>query len=251
LNYVNKQARPVVLVTGAARRIGAVIAQYLHEVGFRVAIHCHKSYPQALALAQELNQQRADSAAVFQADLMIKEATTRLLDETIQWAGQLNVLVNNASVFIKTPVDMSEADACWDVLFTTNVKAPFWLSNAAYPHLKRQQGCIVNITDIHAASPLKGYAVYCQSKAALTMQTKALARAFAPEIRVNAVAPGAIAWPEDDNALNSKIKQKIIEEIPLQRHGEPIFIAQAVLALVNNPYITGQILSVDGGRSLE
>lgn len=250
MNYANKQAAPVVLVTGAGRRIGAAIAQHLHDAGFSVAIHCYRSNSEALALAHQLNQQRANSAAVFSANLMVSDEVIKLLTETLQWAGHLNVLVNNASIFLKTPKDVSEQGTVWDALFTTNVKAPFWLSTAAYPYLKLQQGSIINITDVHAERPLKDYSMYCQSKAALSMQTKVLAREFAPDVRVNAIAPGAIAWPEGGNALNSELKQKIIEKIPLQRHGHPQHIANAVLALIENPYITGQTLAVDGGRGL-
>ena len=138
----------------------------------------------------------------------------------------------------------------WNVLFDIHVKAPFLLSLAARPLLAKQSGAIINITDIHAETPLKGYSVYCQSKAALEMQTKSLARELAPEIRVNAIAPGAIIWPEHSNTLNAETQEKIITKIPLKKHGAPEYVAKAVLALAANSYITGQILKVDGGRSL-
>ncbi len=248
LNQANKQA-PVALVTGAARRIGAAIARHLQQKGFRVVIHYHHSFDEACAVAHDLNQRQANSALTLAADLTLKAATTQLISNTINWAGQLDLLVNNASIFKKTRADtLDEAD--WDTLFTTNVKAPFWLSHAAYPHLKLQGGSIVNITDIHAEHPLKDYAVYCQTKAALTMQTKALAREFAPHVRINAIAPGAIAWPEQDNALSDATRQQIIAKTPLRQHGNPLFIAQAVLGMAENPFITGQTLNVDGGRSL-
>lgn len=249
MNHANKQAARVALVTGAARRIGAAIAQDLHQAGFRVAIHCHQSQLEALALARDMNQHRPDSALVLTADLTIKKAAIQLIDETISWAGQLDLLVNNAAVFISTQDNVLD-DEQWDALFITNVRAPFWLSQTAYPYLKTKKGAIVNITDIHADRPLKGYSVYCQSKAALSMQTKTLAREFAPNVRVNAVAPGAIVWPEHDNMLSEELQQKIIAKTPLKQHGNPAFIAQAVLALATNPFITGQILCVDGGRSL-
>lgn len=249
MNHANKQDVRVAVVTGAARRIGATIAQYLHQAGFRVVIHCHQSTLAAHALAQEMNQHRPDSALVLTADLTIKREAITLVEETIQWANRLDLLVNNAAIFAATPVGTLD-DEQWDALFTTNVRAPFWLSQTAFPHLAIQKGSIINITDIHADRPLKGYSVYCQSKAALTMQTKTLAREFAPDVRVNAIAPGAITWPEHDNALNEELQQNIIARTPLKQHGNPAFIAQAVLALIDNPFITGQTLSVDGGRNL-
>ena len=249
MNNANTQAERVALVTGAGRRIGAGIAHYLHQAGFRIVIHCHQSVVAAHALAQNMNQQRADSALVLTADLTIKDAAIKLIHEANNWTGQLNLLVNNAAIFASSPPDELDIEH-WDALFTTNVKAPFWLSHTAYPYLATQHGSIINLTDIHADRPLKGYSVYCQSKAALSMQTKALAREFAPKVRVNAIAPGAIAWPEHNNALSDDLQQKIIAKTPLQQHGDPLFIAQAVLAIADNPFITGQILNVDGGRSL-
>ena len=249
MNHANKQAARVVIITGAARRIGASIAQYLHQAGFRVAIHCHKSQAAAVALAKNLNSHRPDSAVVLTADLMVKQATIKLIDDTLQWAGRLDLLVNNAAIFASTPLDPLDNDH-WNTLFTTNVQAPFWLSQKAYPFLALQKGAIINITDIHADRPLKGYSVYCQSKAALTMQTKTLAREFAPNVRVNAIAPGAIVWPEHDNEISEALQQKIIARTPLKQHGNPAFIAEAVLAIAQNPFITGQSLCVDGGRSL-
>ena len=237
------------MVTGAARRIGATIAHYLHQAGFRVVIHCHHSQKAAHALAFDMNRHRSDSALVLTADLTIKEAAIQLIQDTMDWAGQLNLLVNNAAVFMTTSMDALN-DEQWDALFNINVKAPFWLSQMAYPFLAQNKGSIINITDIHAERPLKGYSVYCQSKAALTMQTKSLAREFAPQVRVNAIAPGAIAWPEHDNVLGEDVQQKIIAKTPLKQHGNPAFIAQAVLAIMDNPFITGQVLGVDGGRGL-
>lgn len=249
MNQANKQAVRVALITGAARRIGAAIAQHLHEAGFKVVIHCHHSLAEAKRLAQAMNQQRPDSAHVLQQDLCDPKAAKRLIEAAIAFTGRLDLLVNNASIFTKTSfAEFNQQN--WDNLFATNVRAPFQLSLVARPYLAAQQGQIINITDIHSETPLMDYAEYCQSKAALTMQTKALAREFAPEVRVNAVAPGAIVWPENDNALNGQIQEKIIAQTPLKRHGEPLFIAQAVLALVENAFITGQILKVDGGRSI-
>jgi pteridine reductase len=249
LNQAGKQVNKVALVTGAARRIGAAIVKQLHQADFRVAIHCHHSLAEAQVLAQTLNQQRPGSALILQKDLGTPVVAKELIAAVVDWAGRLDLLVNNASLFKRSDCSVfNETD--WDSLFTTNVKAPFLLSLAAHPYLALQQGAIINLTDVHADKPLKNYAVYCQSKAALAMQTKALAREFAPKVRVNAVAPGAIVWPEHENVLSIELQQQIIAQTPLKRRGEPIYIAQAVLALAENLFITGQILHVDGGRGI-
>lgn len=249
MDYTSKQADKVALITGSARRIGAAIAVALHKAGFRVAIHCHHSLTEANRLVGELNTLRADSACAFQADLSSDGACVGLTAAVINWAGALNLLVNNASLFVKSEHGEFNAKD-WQDLFRLNVQAPYELSMASHTALALVNGSIINITDIHAATPLKHYAVYCQTKAALLMQTKALAKEFAPDIRVNAVAPGAIAWPENANALDDAIRQKIIAKTPLRCHGDPDYIARAVLALVDNPFITGQVLNVDGGRSI-
>ncbi len=232
---------PTVLVTGSARRIGAAIATYLHHQGFRVILHCHHSIDAATSLANLLNGKRQNTVKILTADLRNKDELQQLLIDGVAWAGRLDTLVNNASVFSK-----HEAD--WDDMFHVNVKAPFWLSQFARPYLNASHGCIVNITDSHADKPLKDYAMYCQTKAALAMQTKALAREFAPDIRVNAVAPGAIAWPEGNNALSLQKKQTILAKTLLKCHGDPIFIAKAVYGLIENTFVTGQTWIVDGGR---
>lgn len=249
MNPLNTQALKVALITGAARRIGAAIAKHLHQAGYKVIIHCRSALVEAQQLAQHLNQQRPNSAFVLQGDLCEHHAVKELLSSTIAWAGRLDLLVNNASVFRRTGLTELD-DNVWDDLFDSNVKAPFLLSLAARPFLTKQQGAIINLTDIHADRPLKDYAVYCQTKAALAMQTKALAREFAPQVRVNGIAPGAIVWPEEDNALSFELQHEIVGKTLLKRHGDPLFIAQAVLALAENPFITGQILNVDGGRSI-
>lgn len=249
LNRCNKQEAKVALVTGSARRIGAAIVRHLHEDGYNVVIHCNSSVKEAQSLSHELNQVRAHSALVVKQELTKKSAVPMLLQALMQWSGRLDVLVNNASVFIRSEEgEFKEED--WRRQFLVNVQIPYFLSVATRSLLAAADGCIINITDIHAERPLKGYAVYCQTKAALDMQTKALAREFAPQIRVNAVAPGAIAWPELDNALNPTQQEQIINKTALKRHGEPQYIAQAVLALIKNPFITGQIVRVDGGRSI-
>ncbi|MDP3268602.1 MAG: pteridine reductase [Legionella sp.] len=249
MNQANKQEAKVALVTGGARRIGAAIVRHLHGAGYKVMIHCHFSLTQAHDLANEFNNQRPNSAFVIQRDLAEHEMAQEILTTVQEWSGRLDLLVNNASLFIRSDCSGFNDDD-WKILFDINVKAPFLLSLAAQPLLKMRRGVIINLTDIHAEKPLKGYSVYCQTKAALEMQTKSLAREFSPEIRVNAVAPGAIAWPEDANSLTSAAQQKIIAKTPLKSHGNPEYIAQAVLALADNPFITGQIMKVDGGRSL-
>ncbi|WED42768.1 pteridine reductase [Legionella cardiaca] len=249
MNQANKQAAKVALVTGSARRIGAAIVNKLHQANFKVVIHCHQSLTEAEVLATTLNKQRPDSAYVVCSNLNSIKAVEEILTKTLNWAKRLDVLVNNASVFNRTDLTIVDEQE-WNNLFDINVKFPFFLSLAARSQLAKNHGAIINITDIHGRMPLKGYAVYSQTKAALAMQTKALAREFAPEVRVNAIAPGAIAWPEHDNVLNIETQQKIIAKTPLKRHGSPEFVAQALLGLVENPFITGQILNVDGGRSI-
>ncbi|WP_454784918.1 pteridine reductase [Legionella sp. WA2024007413] len=249
MNPTNKQEVKVALITGGARRTGAAIVKKLHSAGYKVIIHCHQSLTEAHALAAGLNEQRPYSAFVLQRELNEPGAAEEIMSTVQDWAGRLDLLVNNASVFLRTEFTaFSEID--WHALFNIHVKAPFLLSLAARPLLAKESGAIINVSDTHAEKPLKGYSVYCQSKAALEMQTKSLAREFAPEIRVNAVAPGATIWPEHSNILTQETQEKIIAKIPLKKQGDPEYIAQAILALAENPYITGQILKVDGGRSL-
>ena len=249
MNHVNKQDTRVALVTGAAKRIGKAIAHHLHQAGYCVVIHYHNSHEEARRLVDDLNRIRKNSAWLLRADLTQKQQAIDLITQTIDCATRLDLLVNNASVFLKTEANALDDDH-WDVLFTTNVQAPFWLSQTAHPFLAAHYGCIINITDIHAESYLKGYPVYCQTKAALLAQTRALASDFAPRVRVNAIAPGAIAWPEQDNALSLEQQKKVIANTALKQHGDPLYIAEAVLAISDNRFITGQTLRVDGGRGL-
>lgn len=235
------------LITGAARRIGAAIARLFHARGWRVALHCHASVKEAEALKHALCQVRAASACVLRADLCDAQAVSMLIPETLAVWGRLDVLVNNASCFLRTEDAMS---AAFQEMLALHVTTPWTLVMAAREALSRSEGAIINLTDIHAERPLKDYSLYCQTKAALKMQTMALAKILAPHIRVNAVAPGAIAWPEGDNALNEEKKAAIIAKTPLARHGHPQFIAEAVFMMATNRFITGQSLAVDGGRSL-
>jgi len=249
LNLQNKQEAKVALITGGARRIGAAIVKTLHDAGYSVVIHCRFSLKEAHVLAEQLNQQRMNSAFVIQRELTEPQAAQEMIHTVKEWAGRLDLLVNNASVFLRTNCSaFNEAD--WSMLFETNVKVPFMLSLEARSLLSQHLGAIINITDIHGERPLLDYSLYCQTKAALEMQTKTLAREFSPSVRVNSVAPGATLWPEDANVLSELEQQKILDKTPLKNHGNPDFLARAVLALAENPYITGQTLKVDGGRSL-
>lgn len=238
----------VVLVTGAARRIGAGIASRLHEEGASVAIHYRNSLDAADALVSRLNSARDNSAMAIQADLLDTASLPQLASQVAAWQGRLDVLINNASSFYPTPTgEITESG--WDDLVGSNLKAPLFLSQAALPELRRARGCIVNLIDIHARRPLKDHPVYGSAKAGLAMLTLSLAKDLAPEVRVNGVAPGAILWPEDD--MSDATKQSILEQIPMGRAGEPADIADCVVYLVRDAgYVTGQIIAVDGGRSI-
>jgi len=238
----------VVLVTGAARRIGAAIVTRLHANGARVAIHYRGSNDEARRLAASLNEQRPDSANTFQADLLRAEDIGSLVENVVAWGGRLDALVNNASTFYPTPVGtITEKE--WDDLVGSNFKAPLFLSQAAAPHLRKTGGGIVNIVDIHAQRPLRDHPVYGPAKAALAMLTRSLAKDLAPDIRVNGVSPGAILWPEDGMSESNQLT--ILRQVPLKRAGDPDDIAGCVLFLLRDaPYVTGQIIAVDGGRSI-
>lgn len=236
-----------VLITGAANRIGAEITKALHADGFDVVIHYNRSETQAGALVSELNNCRRESAASVSADLLDDGAVDRIIKTVSEFNNRLDVLINNASSFFATPVTTTTREQ-WDDLVGTNMQAPYFLSQQLLPYLKKQKGCIINITDIHASRPLKDYPVYSAAKAGLTMLTMALARELAPEIRVNGIAPGAIMWPD---SLGKETKDAILSGTALGRMGDPGDIADAVRYLINNAgYVTGQILTVDGGRSI-
>lgn len=238
----------VILVTGAARRIGAAIVTRLHENGARVAFTYRSSRDEARKLAATLNNERSESATTLQADLLNTAGLATVIDSVVDWGGQLDALVNNASAFYPTPVG-SITEEQWDELVGSNVKAPLFLSQAAAPFLRKSHGNIVNIVDIHAQRPLLNHSVYGSSKAALAMLTRSLSKDLAPEIRVNGVSPGAILWPED--GMTDAVKQTILRQVPLERAGDPDDIASCVLYLLRDAtYVTGQIIAVDGGRSV-
>ena len=237
----------VVLITGGGKRVGAAICRRLHVAGANLMLHYRSSAGEARLLQAELNHQRANSVALIQADLLDVAKLPSLVEQTLQTFGRLDGLVNNASSFFQTPVGEITV-AGWNDLLGTNVQAPLFLSQAAAPALRKAQGAIVNITDIHAERPLKNYVVYSIAKAALVGLTRSLARELAPEVRVNAVAPGPILWP-DDEAFNEVSRQRIISHTPLRREGRPDDIAAAVKFLLADAlYVTGDTLNVDGGR---
>ena len=239
----------VVLVTGGAKRVGAAIARRLHRGGANLMLHYRSSEREAKALRTELNAARADSVALVQADLLDVAGLPEIVRNTVGRFERLDALVNNASTFFPTPVgEMTPAN--WETLIGANLRAPLFLSQAAAPHLKKTGGAIVNITDIHAERPLKSYVVYSVAKTGLAGLTRSLARELAPEVRVNAVAPGAIVWPED-SSWDDLTRQRIVSHTLLRRTGEPDDIARAVYYLIAEaPYVTGQTIAVDGGRSI-
>jgi len=242
-----KLAGKTALITGAARRIGAAVARRLHAEGMNVVLHYRASEQEAQALCQVLNAARRDSAMLAQADLANPGSFDSLIKTALQW-GSLDLLVNNASVFYPTPIGkVGESD--WEELMGSNLKAPFFLSQAGAPHLKQSHGAIINMLDIHARRPLREHTLYSTAKAGLAMLTLSLARELGPEVRVNGVAPGPILWPAQ--GLDPQAKQAIIDNTALKRSGSPDDIAAAIVYLVRDAdYVTGQILAVDGGRSI-
>jgi pteridine reductase len=241
-------AGKTVLITGAARRIGATIARTLHAAGADVLLHYRHSQDAAETLARELSAAREGSVRILQANLLDLDKLPALITAAVEAFGRLDVLVNNASTFYPTPVG-AISSAQWDDLMGINVRAPLFLSQAAAPALRKSAGLILNLVDIHGARPLKRYPVYCTAKAALAMLTHSLARELAPHIRVNGIAPGPVLWPEDEP--DPAMKEKIIAQTLLQRQGTPQDVARTALFFATEaPFITGQILAVDGGRSV-
>lgn len=241
-------AGKVALLTGAARRIGAETTRTLHAAGANVVIHYRSSSQDAERLQAQLNAIRADSCFLVQGDLLKTAQIPALITQTLEQAGRLDILVNNASTFYPTPLDTLTSQQ-FDDLIGTNLKAPLFTAQAAAPHLQASNGCIINIVDIHGFRPLKDYPAYCAAKAGLLMLTQSLARELGPDVRVNGVAPGAILWPEMSE--NHAMHADIVKKTALQREGSPEDIAKAVLFLARDAdYITGQVIPVDGGRML-
>lgn len=240
--------RPVVLITGAARRVGATIARTLHAAGYDVALHCRHSRAELDALIAELEAVREHSTLALQADLAEVAHLPELVAATLARFGHLDGLVNNASAFQATPIG-TVTPAQWDDLFAANARAPLFLAQAAAGHLAARRGAIVNLVDIYAERPLPQHSVYCMAKAALAMATLALAQDLGPEVRVNGVAPGAVMWPESGKGYADRAK--LIAQTPLARAGTPEDVAGAVLWLLRDaPFVTGQIIRIDGGRLL-
>ncbi len=240
----------VVLITGGAKRVGAAICRELHAHGASLMIHYNTSTADARALQAELNLQRANSVAIIQGNLLNIAIMANLVAETVKQFGKLDVLINNASSYYSTEIGkISEEN--WHDLVGSNLKAPMFLAQAAATELRKNHGCIVNITDMHIERPKKGYVVYSVAKAGLVTLTKSLAHELSPEVRVNAVAPGPVQWPENNPQFDEVYRQRVISQTLLKKIGEPQDIAKAVKFLVADaPFITGHVLAVDGGRSL-
>ncbi len=236
------------LITGGARRIGAAISRHLHAAGMNLSLHYHRSATEAQALAAELNAQRPASVQLLSADLRHTAGLAAVVHNSLDRWGRLDVLINNASSFYPTP--LAEAtEAQWDDLLASNLKAPFFLAQAAAPALRQYGGSLINLVDIHAERPRSGHPIYSAAKAGLVTLTRALALELQPAVRVNAIAPGAILWAE--NADSPATQQAILDRIPLGRRGDPDDIARAVVFLIRDgTYINGQVLAVDGGRSV-
>lgn len=247
---MQKAITKVVFITGSARRIGAEIARTFHQAGMNVVLHYHTSQQAAENLCMTLNEQRPDSAMTLQGDLRKIATLNGLIESAVKAWGRLDVLVNNASQFYPTKIS-TVTELVWDDLLSSNVKAPFFLSQAAAPSLAKTHGSIVNIADIHGERPMREYSVYCISKAAIIMLTKALAKELGPSVRVNAVSPGETLWPEGENALSDEMKKEILSRTVLRTIGNSTEVAKAVLFLAETGcYMTGHVMVVDGGRSL-
>lgn len=239
----------IALVTGAAKRIGAETARVLHAAGFGVVLHYNQSADAARKLQEELNGLRESSAWVVQAELRKHSSCSAIIESVLRETGRLDVLVNNASSFYATPI-ATVSEEQWDDLVGSNLKAAFFLAQAAQPALKQSAGCIINMVDIYAQKPKQDFPVYSIAKAGLLAMTKSLAKEMSPEIRVNGVSPGVILWPEEVGT-DIQAQEAVLSKIPLKRKGEPSDIAKTVLFLANDaPYITGQVISVDGGKGL-
>ncbi len=240
--------RPVALITGASRRLGAAIARTLHASGYDLALHHRRDDDRMDELVANLEAARANSTLVLRAELADIDALPVLVADTITRFSRIDALVNNASAFFPTPVGTATPQQ-WDLLFAANARAPFFLAQAAAPHLRATNGVIINLVDIYAERPLKEHTLYCMAKAALAMLTLSLAKELGPEVRVNGIAPGAVLWPE--GGIASDLQQSLLAKTALKRAGNPQDVANAALFLIRDaPYTTGEILRVDGGRTL-
>lgn len=246
----NSLENKVILITGGAKRVGAAICRMLHASGAKLMIHYRQSASEARALQAELNLQRPNSVAIIHGDLLNLAVLPKLVQETVQHFGRLDVLINNASSYYATELG-DIGDDQWQDLIGSNLKAPLFLSQAAAAELTKTKGCIINITDMHVERPKKGYVVYSVAKAGLVTLTKSLAHEMAPDVRVNAVAPGPVMWPEDNPQFDEVYRKRVISQTLLKRIGEGDDVAKAVRFLIQDaPFMTGQVIAVDGGRSL-
>ncbi len=246
----NSLENKVILITGGAKRVGAAICRMLHAGGAKLMIHYRQSASEARALQAELNLQRPNSVAIIHGDLLNLAVLPKLVQETVQHFGRLDVLINNASSYYATELG-DIGDDQWQDLIGSNLKAPLFLSQAAATELAKTKGCIINITDMHVERPKKGYIVYSVAKAGLVTLTKSLAHEMAPDVRVNAVAPGPVMWPEDNPQFDEVYRKRVISQTLLKRIGEGDDVAKAVRFLIQDaPFMTGQVIAVDGGRSL-
>ena len=237
----------VILITGSAKRIGAFTARYLHQLGWNILLHYNQSEQQASELAKQMNAARAGSVKLVQGSLNTVQEIEQVAQQAIAAFGQLNALLNNASSFYPTPIgSISESD--WTNLVGSNMQAPLFLAQYCNATLQKNNGVIINMVDIHAAKPLSNHTLYCMAKSALVMMTQSLAQELAPNVRVNGVAPGAILWPE--TTISEEDKEQVLKLVPLQKLGAMQDIAQAIDYLLNAQYVTGQIITVDGGRSI-
>ena len=244
----SREERPVALITGAAKRVGAEIARLLHAEGYDLVLHCRRSAADASRLSDELEERRSGSTMVLQAELAELDALPALVDTAVARFGRLDALVNNASAFYPTPIGTA-TPAQWNDLFASNAQAPFFLAQAAAPALRETKGAIVNLVDIYAERPLARHPIYCMAKAALAAMTRSLALDLGPHVRVNGIAPGAVMWPSDGKPYDDQ--QAMLARTPLQRAGSPHDVAGAVLWLLRDaPFVTGQIIRIDGGRTL-
>lgn len=237
------------LITGAARRIGAALTETLHDKGYNVIIHYRHSKKEALALAEKCCAKRSQSAIAFYADLDKTNDIEALVQQTQKAFNRLDVVINNASEFLLTPMG-SATEAQWMALAKSNLMAPFFMAQAALSLLQKTQGCIINMTDTNVAHPKRGYSAYISMKAGLNTLTRALALEFAPQVRVNAIALGPTLWPEGKNTLTESLQKKVLEKIPMQRLPDLSEVGQTVLFLIENRYLTGEIITLDGGKSL-
>ncbi len=247
---MSQHTNKVALITGAAKRIGAQLALHLHQNNYDVVIHYHHSEESAFKLTENLNTKRPNSCICCKGDLSTAATWQHLAEVTLQWHDRLDLLINNASTFYPTPLDQANLEQ-WQDLFASNTQAPYFLIQALRPLLQTSQGNVINMIDAMVDHCPTGFSLYTMAKAALKAQTKSLAKELAPYIRVNAIAPGAILWPEHVGDMNAAEQQKVLDNIPLKRQGKTEDITQAMWFLAEQaPYITGQILAVDGGRSL-